>query len=46
MSMATKKEIKEHLEIGLEEIGNIEPWFDEDYNSWFFSHSLYPVEYF
>lgn len=28
--MATTKEVKEHLEIGLKEIGEIKPWFDED----------------
>jgi hypothetical protein len=43
--MATKKEIKEHLKTALEEIGQIEPWFDSDYNTWVFSHTLYPVEY-
>ena len=44
--MATKKkEIKEHLKIAIEEIGNIKPWFDKDYNSWVFSHPAYPVEY-
>lgn len=43
--MATKKEIKEHLKIALDEIGYIEPWFDKDYKTWVFSHSAYPVEY-
>lgn len=43
--MAAKKEIKEHLKIALEEIGPIDPWFDNDYKTWAFSHSLYPVEY-
>ena len=43
--MATKKEIKEHLKMALEEIGPIEPWFDNDYKTWVFSHALYPVEY-
>ena len=43
--MATKKEIKEHLVIALEEVGNIEPWFDKSYKTWVFSHSAYPVEY-
>ena len=43
--MATKKEIKEHLKATLEEIGKIEPWFDNDYKTWVFSHVLYPVEY-
>jgi len=43
--MATKKKINEHLKIALEEIGQIEPWFDNDYKTWTFNHSLYPVEY-
>lgn len=43
--MATSKEIKEHLEIAINEIGVIKPWFDEDVNEWIFSHSNYPVEY-
>ena len=41
--MATKKEVKEHLKMSLEEIGPIEPWFDNDYKTWVFSHVLYPV---
>ena len=43
--MATAKEIKEHLEIALKEVGNIKPWFDKDVNEWVFSHPDYPVEY-
>lgn len=45
--MATKKEkeIEVHLKTALKEIGKIEPWFDEDFNAWIFSHDLYPVEY-
>ena len=43
--MATKKEIKEHLKIALDEIGNIEPWFDKNYKTWVFIHHAYPVEY-
>ena len=43
--MATKKEIKEHLTIALEEIGEIKPWFDEEVNAWVFSHPKYPVRY-
>jgi hypothetical protein len=43
--MATKKEINKHLIIALDEIGNIEPWFDKNYQTWVFSHSAYPVEY-
>lgn len=43
--MATKKEIKDHLKIALNEVGNIEPWFDKDYKTWVFSDPAYPVEY-
>lgn len=43
--MATRKEIKEHLEIALKEIGAIRPWFDEEVNEWIFKHQNYPVEY-
>lgn len=42
--MASKKEIKEHLDAALKEIGTIKPWFDEDVNEWIFKHSDYPVE--
>ncbi|MCE5317043.1 MAG: hypothetical protein LLG04_06730 [Parachlamydia sp.] len=41
--MATKQEIKAHLKIALEEIGEIKPWFDRDVNAWIFEHKLYPV---
>lgn len=43
--MATKKEIKEHLNIAIREIGKIQPWFNKEFNSWVFSHPNYPVEY-
>ncbi len=43
--MATAKEIKRHLEIALEEIGKIKPWFDKNFHAWIFSHPKYPVEY-
>lgn len=42
--MATREEIKEHLEVALREIGPIKPWFDEDVNEWVFKHRAYPVE--
>ena len=29
----------------LQEIGDINPWFDGDVDSWVFEHPLYPVEY-
>jgi hypothetical protein len=43
--MASKKEIKKHLKIALEEIGEIKPWFDKKFHAWIFSHKNYPVEY-
>lgn len=43
--MASRKEIKEHLEIAIKEIGTIKPWFDKEVNEWIFSHPNYPVEY-
>jgi len=44
--MATKKEIDKHLKLALKEIGKIDPWFDEEFQDWTFSHPLYPaVEY-
>lgn len=43
--MATRKEIKENLEIALKEVGKIKPWFDEEVDAWIFSHPNYPVEY-
>ncbi len=41
----TRKEIDDHLQIALKEIGEIKPRFDKQSNEWFFSHALYPVEY-
>lgn len=43
--MATKKEIKEHLAVALEEIGEIKPKFAKDVGAWVFSHPKYPVRY-
>ncbi len=43
--MASKKEIKDHLETALKEIGEIKPWFDKEVNEWVFNHPNYPVEY-
>ncbi len=43
--MATAKEIKEHLEIALKEVGEIKPWYDRRFKNWIFSHINYPVEY-
>jgi len=43
--MATAKEIKEHLNIALKEVGKIKPWFDKEVKEWIFKNSNYPVEY-
>lgn len=43
--MASRKEIKEHLEIALQEVGPIKPWFDREVGEWIFKNSNYPVEY-
>lgn len=37
------KEIKSHLRVILDEIGEIKPWFDKEVNAWVFEHKLYPV---
>jgi hypothetical protein len=41
-AMATKKEIKEHLDTALKEIGAIEPWWSDEDEMYVFEHSLYP----
>jgi len=41
--MATKKEIDEQVKIALEEIGEIKPWFDKNFNAWIFEHPAYPI---
>lgn len=43
--MATAKEIKEHLNLALCEIGEIKPWYDRKFKNWIFHHSSYPVDY-
>jgi len=34
-----------HLEIALEDVGPIKPWFDQNRLAWVFEHKLYPVPY-
>jgi hypothetical protein len=47
VKMASAKEIKRHLNVALEEIGEIKPQFDKKFNGWKFHHKKYPdVEYF
>lgn len=41
--MASKKEIKKHLNIALGEVGEVIPWFDKEVNAWIFEHAIYPV---
>ena len=43
--MATKQEIEKELEIALQEVEKITPWYDKEFKMWIFSHPLYPVEY-
>lgn len=43
--MATKKEIEQHLNLALAEIGMIKPWFDKEVNAWVFEHPNYLVGY-
>jgi hypothetical protein len=43
--MATKKEIKKHLTIALQEVSPITPWYDREFKTWIFNHPAYPVEY-
>lgn len=45
ITMASKKEIEEHLKLALEEVGKIKPWYSKDFKTWIFYHPLYPVEY-
>ena len=45
MASKEEKEIEEHLKIALNEIGEIVPWFDKNFQTWVFFHKLYPVEY-
>ncbi len=43
--MASKKELRKHLKLALEEIGEIKPWYDKKFHAWIFAHPHYPVEY-
>ena len=45
MATKEKKEIDEQLQLALNEIGKIKPWFNKDFKTWVFYHELYPVEY-
>lgn len=40
----SKKLIKSLVKIALNEIGEIKPWYDQEYELWIFEHSYYPVE--
>ena len=41
--MATEKEVVRHLKLGLKEVDEITPWYDEEVSCWMFSHPLYPT---
>jgi hypothetical protein len=43
--MATAKEIKKHLDIALQEIGVIKPWYNRKFKNWIYHNPSYPVEY-
>lgn len=45
MASEEENEINQHLKLALDEIGDIKPWFDNDFQTWVFYHHLYPVEY-
>lgn len=34
---------KKHLQLALEEVGEIKPWYDKNVNCWVFEHHNYPV---
>jgi len=38
-------EVLEQLQIALDEIGEIVPWYDDEVESWVFEHPLYPESY-
>jgi hypothetical protein len=45
--MTSIKEIKNHLEIALQEVGEINPTFNKKFRAWVFRHKNYPdVEYY
>lgn len=41
--MDTKEEIEEQAKIALEEISEIKPWFEKNFNAWIFEHPAYPI---
>ena len=43
--MASRKEVKKHLDVALKEVGKVAPWFDKSVDAWVFEHSAYPVRY-
>lgn len=45
MASQQEKEVESHLSIALNEVGEINPWYDKRYKAWIFSHEAYPVEY-
>jgi hypothetical protein len=45
MASTKEKEIEQHVKLALQEVGEIQPWFSQDFKAWIFSSELYPVEY-
>ncbi len=45
MAAKEEKEIGTQLNLALEEVGEIKPWFSKEFKAWIFSNALYPVEY-
>lgn len=43
MAADKKKEVKDHLQIALKEVGEIKPWFDKEVDCWVFEHPKYPI---
>jgi hypothetical protein len=45
MATIKKEELNKELQIALNEVGPIHPWFDNEVKAWVFEHPLYPVRY-
>ena len=43
MAAIQEKEVEDHLQIALEEVGEIKPWYAKEVNCWVFEHPNYPV---
>lgn len=45
MATDEENELKNHVKLALDEVGEIKPWYDKDFKTWVFYINLYPVEY-